>query len=43
VQRFLRENWVWLIAPVVVVVAVLLLFAFFGADDGVEPFVYPIF
>jgi hypothetical protein len=26
VSRFLRENFVWLVAPVVVVVAILLIF-----------------
>ena len=39
---FLRENWIWIVAPMLVV-AVLLLIAFFVLGDGNVPFEYALF
>lgn len=40
--RFLKEYWVWILAPVVVV-ALLLLIAFLVLGDGDAPFTYALF
>jgi hypothetical protein len=42
--KFLRENWIWIVAPIVVVAVVLAVLAWFGggSEDPVTPFVYPI-
>ncbi|MBK8178965.1 MAG: hypothetical protein IPK67_08770 [Planctomycetes bacterium] len=42
--RFIRENWIWILAPIVIVAVVLIALAYFGGgnDDPVTPFVYPI-
>lgn len=41
--KFLRENWIWIVAPIAVVAALLLAIAFFGSGDDPSPFVYNIF
>ena len=40
--NFLKENWIWIAAPVVVM-AVLVLVALFVTGDGVAPFEYALF
>ena len=41
--KFLRENWIWIAVPIVVVAVVLIVLAYSsGGDDPVTPFVYPI-
>jgi hypothetical protein len=40
--RFLKEYWVWILAPVVVVGLVLLI-ALFVLGDGDTPFAYALF
>ena len=39
--RFLRENWIWILAPVALVVG-LVLFAVVTGGEGDSPFVYNI-
>jgi len=42
-KRFLRENWIWIVAPLVIValgLAALLLTR--GAESGPGDFVYPL-
>ena len=40
---FFKENWIWIVAPIVVM-AVLVLVAIFVAGDGaVAPFEYALF
>jgi len=41
--KFLRENWVWIVAPIVVLAVIVAALAIFGGDDSVTPFVYPLF
>ena len=40
--RFLRDNWVWIVAPVVIVVILCVVIAWFSQGDSVTPFVYPL-
>jgi len=43
VIRFLKENWLWIVLPFVLVVGGILLFALAGGgDDGVSEFIYSI-
>lgn len=42
-MRFLRENWVWIVAPIAVVAVLLLAIAFLSSGDDPSPFVYNIF
>ena len=42
-MRFLRENWVWIVAPIAVVAVLLVTIAFFSGGDDTSPFVYNIF
>lgn len=39
--RFLREYWIWIAAPVVLVLIAAILALVF-LDDSLSPFVYPI-
>jgi hypothetical protein len=42
--KFIRENWVWIVAPIVVVAVLITVIAFFGgSDDSVSPFQYNVF
>ena len=42
--RFLKENWIWIVAPIVVVaVAVILLLYFVGDNEATAPFTYALF
>ena len=39
--RTLRENWIWIVAPIVIVAA-LALIAFLLRDDTLQPGVYTL-
>jgi len=39
--RFLRDNWIWIVAPLVIVALVCLLIAWFSSADPVQPIQYP--
>jgi flagellar basal body-associated protein FliL len=42
--KFLKENWIWIVAPIVLVaVGVLVLVFFVGGDEGTAPFTYALF
>jgi len=41
VGRFLRENWLWVVAPIVLVVGLVAVAIAIG-NQGESPFVYPI-
>jgi hypothetical protein len=43
VLKFIRENWVWIVAPIVVVALLLVSIAWLGGGDSSAPFVYNIF
>ncbi len=41
--KFLRENWVWIVAPIVVMAVLLVVAVWLSQDsDQVTPFVYPL-
>jgi len=40
--RFLRENWIWILAPVVLVAGIIIAVVLWGAGDDGSIFVYPI-
>jgi len=37
---FLRENWKWIVVPIVLVVLALLAFVMFGGGENTSPFQY---
>lgn len=41
--RFLRENWLWIVGPIALVVVLLAVLAFVFGQDENAPFIYPIF
>lgn len=41
--RFLRENWLWILAPVVVTGLLVLSLALSGPAEGDAPFLYALF
>lgn len=41
--KFIRENWVWIVAPIVVVAVLIAVLAIWGGDDSVSPFQYNVF
>jgi hypothetical protein len=41
--RFLRENWLYVVAPILVVIVILIALYFLGGGSDSSPFVYPIF
>jgi hypothetical protein len=44
VKRFLREYWLWIVVPMVLVLgAMAFLLLMTGRDDSLSPFDYPIF
>jgi hypothetical protein len=38
--RFLRETWIWWLAPIVLLLGALALLLFLAGDDTVRPFHY---
>ncbi len=40
--RFLKENWVWIVLPMVLAIAVLVFLIFFFEGDDVAPFIYHV-
>jgi len=43
-MRFIKENWLWMVLPFILVLGGILLFAWLGgsSDDGVSEFIYSI-
>ena len=41
-KRFLRENWIYIVAPIVIVVVLLGALYVFGGGEA-SPFIYNIF
>ncbi|HVS11573.1 MAG TPA: DUF5989 family protein [Planctomycetota bacterium] len=42
--NFLRENWIWIVAPIVIVLVLFVAFMFLmSGDDANSPFIYNIF
>jgi len=41
--RFLKENWVWWVAPIVLVLGALTLLIVLTEHDAIAPFIYAIF
>ena len=42
-MRFLRDNWVWILAPVVLVLVGFLLVALLGSDGDEPSLIYRIY
>ena len=42
-SKFFRDNWIWIVAPIVVVLVAIVLFYWLSDDPGVSPFQYPAF
>lgn len=42
-MRFLRENWIWIVGPIVVVLVALIIFIKMTDDGETSAFDYPIF
>jgi hypothetical protein len=40
---FLRENWIWIVAPIAVAVILVVVLAVFFQNDDTSPFIYSIF
>jgi hypothetical protein len=41
--KFLREYWLWIAMPIVLVVTAVLLVVFLSGDNDPAPFVYNVF
>jgi uncharacterized protein DUF5989 len=41
--NFLRENWIWIVAPIVVVFVLLIVVMLVTGGDDTSPFIYNIF
>ena len=39
---FLRENWMWIVAPIAVAVVLIIVLAVFFQNDDTNPFIYNI-
>ena len=39
---FLKENWLWILAPIVIVVGFIVFLTLMGGDNGDQPFIYNI-
>ncbi|MDF1798876.1 MAG: hypothetical protein P1V81_06850 [Planctomycetota bacterium] len=39
-KDFLRDNWLWIVLPFVIVVAAVVFFLVFMDDQGASPFTY---
>jgi TRAP-type uncharacterized transport system fused permease subunit len=42
-KRFLRENWIYIVAPIVIVIVLLGALYFIGGGSDASPFIYNIF
>jgi hypothetical protein len=42
-KRFLRENWIYIVAPIVIVIVLLGALYFIGGGSESSPFIYNIF
>ena len=40
---FLRENWIWILAPIVIVLGLFGAILYFQTGDDTSPFIYNIF
>ena len=41
--RFLRENWLWIVAPIVIVLVLMGVIVWLSESGEEAPFIYPIF
>ena len=41
--KFLRENWLWILAPIVIVLALFVTIIVMQGGDDTSPFIYNIF
>ncbi|MEO6710105.1 MAG: DUF5989 family protein [Planctomycetota bacterium] len=38
--KFLRENWIWILAPIVIVAVLCVIVAWLSSEDATAPFIY---
>ena len=43
IGQFLREHWIYVVAPILIVIVLLVALYYLGGGSGSAPFVYPIF
>ena len=41
--NFLRENWIWIVAPIVIVLILFVVLIAMSGGDANSPFIYNIF
>jgi len=41
--KFLRENWIWIVAPIVIVLGLFIAIILMQGSDEASPFIYNIF
>lgn len=41
--KFIRENWLWIVAPIVIVLVLFVAIIAMGGGDDTSPFIYNIF
>lgn len=42
--KFFKENWIWIVGPIVVVVVIVVVMFYLNRDvDDTTPFQYPLF
>jgi hypothetical protein len=41
--RFLRENWIWIVAPIVIVLGLFVAIILMQDSNDASPFIYNIF
>jgi hypothetical protein len=42
-MKFLRENWIWIVAPIVIVFLAMIAVAALTSGNDASPFIYNIF
>ena len=42
-MRFLRENWIWIVAPIVIVLIAVAFLLYNSESDSAAPFIYNVY
>jgi len=42
-MKFLRENWIWIVAPIVIVMVAMVAVILLTQGDTTSPFIYNLF
>ena len=41
-MKFLKDNWLWIVLPVLLAAAVMAYVVFFGSTDPLDEFIYSV-